>query len=111
MNTDKKKKFTKFPNDILDRLLSYGLNNTQLLIVLYVIRKTYGWNKPYGDKIAIKKMAKDINKSRVFTKKAVQDLEKMGILERYFDGKETRTGIKMMRISNPDNWDKTLDEM
>ena len=112
---DKRKKedknpYTEFPNNIYERLLSYGFNATQLLVVLYVIRKTYGFHKPEGDKISIKKMATDIGKSRRFTTSAVDDLEKMGVLERYSDGNESKTGIKIMRITNPGNWDKDLSE-
>ena len=113
---DKKKKsdkdpYTEFPNDIYERLLSYRLNNTQLLIVLYVVRKTFGFHKPEGDKISINKMAKDICRSRRFVISAVDDLEKMGVLERYSADKDSKTGIKIMRITNPNNWDKDLDEI
>lgn len=112
---DKRKKedkdpYTEFPNDIYERLLSYRLNTTQLLVVLYVIRKTYGFHKPAGDRISIKKMAKDIGRSRQFTTLAVEDLEKMGVLERYSSNNESKTGIKMMRITSPGNWDKDLSE-
>ena len=48
--------FTKFQNDIYDALLSYGFTRLQLLVVLYVIRKTDGWHKPAGDYISIRKM-------------------------------------------------------
>lgn len=104
-------KYTKFPNDIYKALLSYGLNATQLLVVLYVIRKTYGFHKPEGDRISIKKMAEDIGRSRRFVVSAVGDLEKLGILERYSDGSDWKTEMKIMRITNPGNWDKNLDEL
>lgn len=102
--------YTEFPNEIYDSLLSYGLNGTQMLVVLYVIRKTYGFHKPYGDKISIKKMAQDIGRSRQFTMAAVDDLEKMGILERYSEERETKTGIKILKVTKPANWDRDIEQ-
>lgn len=104
------KKYTQFPNDILMALISYGLNATQLSVAMYVVRQTYGFHKPYGDRISVKRMAKEIGKSRQYTMAAVNDLEKLGILERYYEGPETRTGIKTMRIASPSCWDKNLDQ-
>ena len=45
-NTDKgTEKFTKVPNEILEKVISFGFTRRELLIVLAVIRKTCGWHK------------------------------------------------------------------
>lgn len=94
--------FTKFQNDIYDALLSYGFTRLQLLVVLYVIRKTDGWHKPAGDYISIRKMAKDIGVTRANASQTVKHLAVAGVLEVY-EGDKPRT-MKLMRVTSPTNW-------
>lgn len=94
--------FTKFQNDIYDALLSYGFTRLQLLVILYVIRKTDGWHKPAGDYISIRKMAKDIGVERASASRTVKCLVSLGVLEVY-EGDRPRT-IKLMRVTSPANW-------
>jgi len=39
------KKFTKVPNEVLEKLVNFGFTRRELLVVLAVIRKTCGWHK------------------------------------------------------------------
>ena len=71
--------YTKFPNDILNALISSRLSALRFAIILYIVRKTNGWSKP-SDAISVSKMAKEIGYSRRKVVGAVSDLEKMGIL-------------------------------
>ncbi|MCX5800861.1 MAG: replication protein [Candidatus Eisenbacteria bacterium] len=43
---DLTEKFTRVPNGILDKAMSFGFTRCELLVVLAVIRQTCGWNKP-----------------------------------------------------------------
>lgn len=96
--------FTKFPNNIYDALLSYGLTRIQLHVVLYVIRKTDGWGKISGDHISISKMAKDMGFTRPKVAAAIHYLHELGVLEVY-DG-NTTTSVKFMRVTGPESWKK-----
>ena len=48
--------FTKFPNSILEAIISGGFHGMQTAVLLYIIRKTYGWGKA-SDTISVSKMA------------------------------------------------------
>ena len=96
--------YTKFPNDILERLLRQRLSASQLTVALYVVRKTYGWGKgSFGDSIAVSEISRVSNFSRRAIINAVHDLEKMGILE-VTDGGSGR--LANMRIRGVDEWDR-----
>ena len=73
-NTDKDKGYTRIPNDVLDAILTHGFNYTQLMIVLYVLRKTAGWNKA-RDSVAVSQIAQKVGRSRKFVSKSVKELE------------------------------------
>lgn len=40
---------TKIANELLDAIISHDLSKRQLKILLFIIRKTYGWNKSQDD--------------------------------------------------------------
>lgn len=100
------KGFTKIPNDIMDALIGSGLSGAQIRVVLYIIRKTYGWEKNY-DRISITKMAKELRISKRWCIGIVDDLRKSGIIVAE-DGGVRRA--YNMRISDPDDWDKVVNE-
>ena len=102
------KGYTQFPNEIFDAILSCGLSRTQLIVLLYIIRKTNGWNKP-EDQISISRMARDIGrgKSRRWVSGAVNDLEKMGIIVSHGgNGK-----AKYFSIRPTGEWDEPVSNM
>lgn len=96
--------YTKFPNDILNALISSRLSALRFAIILYIVRKTNGWSKP-SDAISVSKMAKEIGYSRRKVVGAVSDLEKMGILsvERNGSGK-----LSEMSVNSPDKWEQPV---
>lgn len=96
-------RFTRFSNDIYDAVLTCGFTRIQILVILYVIRKTDGWNKPAGDYISITRMAKDIGVERSNASKTVKKLFSLGVLEVY-EG-EKPTSIKLIRVTSPSNWE------
>lgn len=98
--------YTKFPNKIYDALLGYSVTNTQLKVILYIIRNTNGWGKPGGDKISVSKMAKDIKVSRPRVSGAVNDLAKMGLIS--IEDEDRR--IRKMRVTNPTEWEQTVTQ-
>ena len=101
-NTDNS--FTKVPNSLYDAILSQKLSITQERALLYIIRKTYGFNKP-DDQISINKMAEDTGFTRQAMMNAVRDLEKMGIIKRG----SRRNGMPYyMNVLDPTFWDTNL---
>jgi len=104
-NTDKKEGFTKIPNDILDAIIRQKLSATQERALLYIIRKTYGYNKD-DDRISIKRMAEETGYSRRAMIGAVHDLYKMGIVQMGSIRSGTPT---YMSVRSPSFWDCNLD--
>lgn len=97
--------FTRFPNHLLDAIISGHFSAIQTACILYVVRKTYGWNKN-SDSISVSKLAKDTGYTRRGTIIAVQQLEAMSVLsvERPGPGK-----ISNMKINDPDRWNKPVN--
>lgn len=96
--------FTKFPNAILEALISGRYTEMQITAVLYIVRKTYGWNKA-RDSISIKKMAEETGYARRAMLRTITQLEELNIIsvERPGIGK---TGT--MNINSPDRWNKPV---
>ena len=103
-STDKERGFTRIPNELYDAMLSQKLSITQERALLYVIRKTYGFNKR-EDMISISRMAEETGYSRRAMINAVHDLEKMGILKL----QKTRSGLPTyMSVNDLSFWDRDL---
>lgn len=106
MDDSNKGTFTKFPNDILEALYTRRLSPLHVQIMLYVIRRTYGYGKP-RDRIAISRMAREIGRGRWKASSGVSDLVKMGML-----GSETPTRKgRVMWIKQPSEWEITINNM
>lgn len=102
-NTDKKEQgFTRVPNELYDAVLSQRLTATQERALLYIIRKTCGFQKR-EDKISISKMARETGFSRRAMINAVHDLTKMGIIK---CGTVTSGTPTYMTINHPSYWDR-----
>lgn len=97
--------YTKVHNSILEALYASRYSGTQMAVILYVLRKTYGWNKP-SDRISITKMAKETGYTRRCVVNVVCDLEKMGVLNVL----RSRNGVPHEMQLNPiDYWDKPVN--
>ena len=98
--------FIAFPTEIYDAILIYGFSKSQLKALLYIVRKTFGYGKPSGDYISISKMAKEIGFSRQCISGAVNDLEKMGVIDTERSGK---TSVIFMQVNEPRHWGRRAD--
>ena len=97
--------YTKFPNDILDAVIRHHFTASQMVVILYVVRKVNGWNKK-SDAISINKMAKDPGYSRRWITDVVFDLEGLGVLEITHNGNGR---LSEMKIANPKKWHKPVN--
>jgi len=100
MGSTDKGNFTRVPNDVLEAVLKQPLRMTQLKAVLYIIRKTYGYQKR-DDRISISMMAKETGCSRQAMTNAIHDLIKMGIVK---TGPSISGQIKSMMIADIKFW-------
>jgi len=102
MGSTDKGNFTQVPNDVLEAVLRQPLRITQLKAVLYIIRKTYGYQKK-DDRISISMMARETGTSRRAMINAIHSLVKMGIVK---IGPSNPWQIKSMMIADVKCWDK-----
>lgn len=104
MNTAKDG-FIRFPHKLYDAILRQRLSISQEKALLYIIRKTVGFNKR-SDRISISRMASVTGFERRTMINAVHDLEKMGIIRlgQIRPGKATE-----MELLTPDYWDQPVN--
>ncbi|MBN1618630.1 replication protein [Candidatus Dojkabacteria bacterium] len=101
---------TQIPNEVLDQYLP-DLSGAELKVLLYIIRKTFGYNKREGDRISLSqiingvktKEGKVIDKGTGLSKRtairAVQFLEKAGLLKvERFKNKNSNNEINFYRL-------------
>ena len=100
---DDKNNYTRVPNNIIEALYSRRLSPLHQQIMLYVIRKTYGFHKD-RDVIAVSRMARAIGRTRTKTSGGVADLIKMGMLA---SDDPSRHG-RMIWIRQPEEWESTV---
>ena len=99
--------FAQIPNDLLEALILYRLSGLRLAILLYIIRKTYGWHKD-RDYISLKKMADDLGRDRREITRLVHDLEARGIIERE---KSKPNQSALTRVLPPERWETDVTKM
>ena len=72
-------KYTRISNEMLEAICSADLSKAQYKALLYIIRRTIGWNKD-ADCISVKRMAEETGQQRRTMLKAVNDLERMNVI-------------------------------
>jgi phage replication O-like protein O len=70
---------TKIANDLFEKIISSGLNGTEIAVVLLVIRKTYGWKKK-EDQISLSQFCESIPTSKQTIVTALNNLQLVKIL-------------------------------
>ena len=78
----KERPYTRFHHDVEEALISARLNGTQLAIVLFVQRKTVGWDKEDGEQISLTEFEKATQYNRSNISDELKKLEKARILTR-----------------------------
>lgn len=73
------KGFTKVPNDLLDELWRRKLSDNERRILLYIIRKTIGFNK-VAEMAAISSIAKQLHINQRTARRCIQHLIESNIL-------------------------------
>lgn len=71
--------FTRISNEILGELIRAKLSGQELQLILFIIRKTYGYNKK-EDYIALSQMAKALNTSYIRCSQLINQLQQRHIV-------------------------------
>jgi phage replication O-like protein O len=78
-NPQKENGYTAIANELLDELCKTSLTGVEFSVVLFILRKTYGWGKKQ-DKISISQIVKIVGKSKRTVIYTLQNLESKKIL-------------------------------
>ena len=72
-------KFTRIPNSLLDKMCHSRISGEEGLVLLFIIRKTYGWNKP-EDQIALSTFSEATGLKYQNVHRALKKLAKKNII-------------------------------
>jgi phage replication O-like protein O len=101
--------YTRIANEILEAVIYAGLNGTEMAVLLYIIRKTYGFNKK-EDEISLTQFEKAVPYSRRAIIKAIKHLRLVNIITLVNKGisvhssnryKFNKTGWTLMNKESP----------
>lgn len=95
--------YTRIANDLLEKIMSSGLNGTEMSVVLFVIRKTYGFGKK-EDAISISQFAKAIPVTRPAICNALKVLKVVKILLLVKKGNSAKRSNLYTFNKNYDEW-------
>lgn len=76
------KNFTRIPNDILDGLCRLQLSGSEMRIILYIIRRTYGFNRDFAE-IPLSEIASVIGMSVPNISRTLKKMADMNLIERH----------------------------
>lgn len=87
---------TRIANELLETIIKYPFSATELKIVLFVVRSTYGWNKKeaiisYGmmakgigvDIRYVKRMINKLTKNRIISREKIDNQNVLGLNKNY----------------------------
>lgn len=73
--------FTRIPNDILEALCGLGVSGSEMRVLLYIIRRTYGFNTGSAE-IPLSAIGNAVGMSRVNVSKVLKKLNSAGLISR-----------------------------
>ena len=85
--------YTRIPNELLEAICGCGLSGTEMRTVLYIIRRTYGYNRGFAE-LPLSEIGKAVGMSRSHASEVLKHLEQLGIIERH-----ASKGVKPQTIS------------
>ena len=99
-NPQKENGYTAIANEILEKIIASGLNGTEIFIILYILRKTYGYQKK-EDIISLSQFMKVIPVTKPSICKALKILQLVKIIKLV---KKTKLGNSYLFNKNYDEW-------
>ena len=92
--------YTKIANELLEALCRLGLSGNEMRILLYIIRRTYGYNCKSAE-ISLSEISAAVGIRRVHIQRALKHLSIMNVIDIVVNG-----GIKPQTISIVKNYDE-----
>ncbi|MBP7186348.1 MAG: replication protein [Ruminococcus sp.] len=74
--------FTRIPNDVLDGLCRLQLSGSEMRIILYIIRRTYGFSRDFAE-IPLSEIASVIGMSVPNISRTLKKMADMNLIERH----------------------------
>jgi len=74
--------FTRIPNDVLEALCTLNVSGNEMRILLYIIRRTYGFNRDFAE-IPLSEIASAVGMLASHVSRALKKLSEMGLIERH----------------------------
>ena len=71
--------YTKIANELIEATAKFPFNGSQLRMILFLWRKTYGWNKKI-DKISLSQWSKGTGLSQRNICRELKNLKKMNVI-------------------------------
>lgn len=102
-NPQKEDGNTGINNDVLMHLIGSGLNGTELAICLYILRKTWGYNKK-SDEISLSQFADVIPATKPSICKAISNLQLVKIIKLVKKGKSKKSSNEWQFCKDYDLW-------
>ncbi|WP_406607370.1 replication protein [Candidatus Infernicultor aquiphilus] len=99
-NPQKENGYTAIANEILEKIIASGLNGTEIFIILYILRKTYGYQKK-EDIISLSQFMKVIPVTKPSICKALKILQLVKIIKLV---KKTKLGNSYLFNKNYNEW-------
>lgn len=95
--------YLKIPNKYLEYIISLNLNGSELSCLLFIYRKTIGWNKE-SDRIALRQFQSELNLSRRVVMNSLRSLKSKNLIDT--KSKQRTLGSfsvkNLVRFSTPD---------
>lgn len=95
--------YTKIANEILEAIISSGLNGTELACIFHILRKTYGFNK-LEDEISLSQFQKSLPFTRPSICKALRNLQLVNIIKLVKIGKSKICSNRYAFNKNYEGW-------
>ena len=73
--------FTRIPNELLESLCALGVSGNEMRIMLWIIRKTYGFNRTSAE-LPLSEIAKAVGMRINHVSESLKKLEEMGLINR-----------------------------
>ena len=74
--------YTRIPNELLEAICGCGLSGTEMRTVLYIIRRTYGYNRGFAE-LPLSEIGEAVGVQIPHVSRTLKHLEQIGIIERH----------------------------
>ena len=92
--------YTKIANELLEALCRMNISGNEMRILLYIIRRTYGFNRSYAE-MPLSEISAAVGMRREHIQKALRRLSERNIIELH-----SHKGVKPQTISIVKNYEK-----